>query len=267
MVTKNTHLAIKLMVVAAASLALGAGLTVADNWQNILEKTKAKYANYENEIQDMITLQEIQMMTPGRVLTADSKMFKKGEKFRMESVVEMPEMPKEMGGMRTVVINDGKATWMISSILGKQKLSGEEEAQYQTEGDWWGFLTEKAKLIGSERIDSRTCHVVEIEEGRGVPYSKIWIDEKHLVLVRANSKGPQGQHIQMDFSDFRKIGSGWEIPYKTDVYMDGDLISTVLVKAIEINKGLSDELFDPENADVEGPSMQDMMRMMQEQNQ
>ncbi len=44
-------------------------------------------------------------------------------------------------------------------------------------------------------------------------------------------------------------------------------MSTVVVKSVEINKGLSDNLFDPNKVEIKSPvDMQEMMkRMMQEQ--
>jgi hypothetical protein len=44
----------------------------------------------------------------------------------------------------------------------------------------------------------------------------------------------------------------------------GKLMTTMIVKSLEINKGLSDDFFNPEKAKVKGFSMQDMMKKMME---
>jgi outer membrane lipoprotein-sorting protein len=244
-------------------LALGATQTLTADWPSILEKTKAKYAGFEKEIKDMTMIQEIKTTAPdmkGR--SPELKMLKKGEKFRMESTMQMPDMPKEMGEMKSIVIHDGKDTWVISSMTGKKKLSEEDSKQYETGSDWWKFLSEQMRIAGTEKIGTRECYVLEIEEEGECPYTKMWMDKEHLVLVKAESQDPEP--TMMLFSDFRELKGGWEIPYKTEVYVDGKLLSSILVKSIEINKGLSDDLFNPDKVEVKGFNMQEMMKMMKE---
>jgi len=48
------------------------------------------------------------------------------------------------------------------------------------------------------------------------------------------------------FSDFREVADDIALPYKTEVYSDSDLISAVVITAVEINRGLADDLFDPD---------------------
>ena len=50
------------------------------------------------------------------------------------------------------------------------------------------------------------------------------------------------------------------MPYKTQVFLDSRLISTTVVKSLEMNKGLSDDLFDPDKVEVKGFDMQEMMK-------
>ena len=236
----------------------------ADDWSGIYEKTKAKYAKFQDDIKDMTILQEISVITPSREMVADSKLMKKGDKFRMENTIDIPEMPKEMGPIKTIIIHDGEDAWMISSMMGTHKLVGNEKKQYEMAGDWWAFLPLKAISVGSEKIGSHECHVVEFEEGEAGPYTKIWIDKNNLRLMKAESMLPDGKMAVMSNSDFRKVAKKWELPYKTELTMDGELLSTVVVKSIEINTNLSAELFDHEKAEVKGPNMEQMMKMMQE---
>ncbi len=263
---RKSGLAAKVLTVLIVTVCLipAATPTSAADWAALFEKIKSKYAKFEKEIKDMTILQEIKTVTPDRELKSESKMLKKNKMFRTEITMEVPEMPKEMGPMSSIVIYDGKDTWMISSMMGKQKLIGDEEKQYQIGSDWWGFLSEKAEITGSEKIDSYDCYVVEADEQGDYPYSRIWIDKNSLVLIKAEREGPNDKKIQMVFSDFKKVKDTWDVPYKTEMLMDGKLMSVVLVKSIEINKNLSDDLFDPEKVEVKGTSMQDIMKMMKE---
>jgi hypothetical protein len=52
------------------------------------------------------------------------------------------------------------------------------------------------------------------------------------------------------------------MPFRTEMYSGKDLISTVVVKSVEVNKGLSDDLFDPDKVEASGSDMKDMMDQM-----
>lgn len=251
----------KVLVVALVSLVLGVSQGLTADWSSILKEARAKYAKFEKEIKDMTIVQETKMTTPQGEMTSGTKILKKGKKFRMETTMQM-QMPGVHGGMKTITIFDGKDTWMISPMMGKRKLSAEEEKKYQTEKNWWEVISEKAKIVGTEKVGNRDSYVVEFKEGKEFPFTKIWIDKKNLFLAKAESKGPKGKTMLWVFSDFRKIKRDYEMPYKTEMYVGGKLMSTNLVKSIEINKGLSDDLFNPEKVKVKGFSMQEMMKKM-----
>jgi hypothetical protein len=44
------------------------------------------------------------------------------------------------------------------------------------------------------------------------------------------------------------------------MYSGNDLISTVVVKSIEVNKGLSDDLFNPDKVEAPGGSMEGVLK-------
>lgn len=251
----------KVVVLTLISLILGASQGLTADWQSILKQAKTKYAKFEKEVKDMTIVREMTMTTSEGKMTSESKVFKKGKKFRIENTMQIPDMPS---GMKTIIIYDGKETWMISPMRGKKKLSQEEQKQYQT-GDWWDFLSEKGQLVGTEKVGKRDCYIVQIKEQKESPYTKVWLDKKDLVLVKAESKESKGETMLMVFSDFRKIKDKWEMPYMTEMYVDGKLASTILVKSLKTNTGLSDDLFDSDK--VETPNMQEMMKKMMQQKQ
>lgn len=263
---------IKVAVLVFISLVLTASQGFTQDLSGLLKELEAKYAKFEEEIKDMTAVQEINVITPEGKMASETQMLRKGEKFRMDTTMDMsqaPDMPEGMGEMKTIIIYDGKDTWMISSFTGKKKkLSGEVEKQYQREKNWWKLISEKAKIVATEKIDKRECYVMEIAEDEEYPFTKLWLDKRNLVLVKGEGKEIKGEIILLVNSDFKKIKGDWEMPYKTEMYADGNLMSTSLVKSLKINQGLSDDLFDPDKIKIEGKGygMREMMKeMMQEE--
>jgi len=78
--------------------------------------------------------------------------------------------------------------------------------------------------------------------------------------VKIEAKPQDGKISTALFSDFKKLTGDWQFPYKTEMYQDKTLLSTMIVKSVAVNKGLSDDLFNPDKADAKGPSMMDMMK-------
>lgn len=261
------HKGVTVLVVALVSLTLGAGQGLSADWPNVLKEAMAKCEKFKKEIKDMTIIREMKIVSPeGEISSShEVKQFYKGEKFRAEITMQMPDMPKEMGGMPTIIIYDGKDTWMIS-LMGKKKLSDEESKQYQKEGICcWTRMFEKAKIVGTEKIGKQECYVVKPEEEGEPPFTKIWLDKKNLVIVKIESKGSEGEIILMVGSDFRKVKGDWEMPYKNEMYGNNKLMFTTLVKSVEINKGLPDDLFDPDKVKIKGFNMQEMMKKMMQQ--
>ncbi|OIO35909.1 MAG: hypothetical protein AUJ76_01965 [Candidatus Omnitrophica bacterium CG1_02_41_171] len=250
------------LVMALVSLMLGVSEGFAADWLDILGKMKAKYAEFEKEAKDMTILQEIKAAAPQEEVTSEMKILKKGRKFRIETSLATSGIPAGMEEMKAIIISDGKDSWMISPFTGKKKISEEEEKRYQ-KVDWWNWFSEKAKIVGTEKVGERECYVVEVEEGERVPFTKVWIDKKELLLVKGEAEVPViKKKMGYLFSDFRKIEGGWELPYRIEISMDGSPLYTSFIKSLEINSGLSDDLFDPDKVEVKGPNMQEMMKKM-----
>jgi len=52
---------------------------------------------------------------------------------------------------------------------------------------------------------------------------------------------------------------------RIEVFINEEQTMTVLTKSLEINKGLSDDLFDANKVEVSGPNMQEMMQNLMQQ--
>jgi outer membrane lipoprotein-sorting protein len=137
----------------------------------------------------------MKVITAEGEMVSEIKMLKKGEKFKMETKIEAPETPEMPAGMETVIIYDGTDTWMVSSFMGKKKLSPEEGREYQKERNWRELVSEKGKIVGTQKVGGRECYVVEMEEEGESPFTKLWLDKKNLDLTKGESKGPKGETI------------------------------------------------------------------------
>jgi len=251
------------VIISAVALMILAGWVnraAAVDWQDVLKQVKSLQSRYKSEIKDMTWVQESKMTAPnGGEMTHEMKLFKKGEKFRMESKMQGPQMP---GGMETTVIFDGQDTWMISAFTGKKKLSGGQEKQYQAQRDWWGQVSDKASVVGSETVSGRDCYMVDVNDPQKSSFTKMWVDKKSLNLIKGEMKNPKGETSSWVSSDFRKIKGDLEMPYKMEMFQNGKLMSASVVKSVEINKGLADDLFNPEKVQAKGMDFQQMMKGM-----
>ena len=260
-----------ILSVVSVILFLIVGQGFSQSVSDILREAEINYKNFNQDFKDITMVFDAKIYTPEGEMLTEMELFTKGEKSRSEIVMQFPEaagMPEGMGSMQTIIIFDGQDTWMISSFAGKKKLTteqAEEQMQYQTGMNWWRSISDKAKYIGIERINNRECYVLEIEAGGDSLYSKIWVDKNNLFLVQTEGKNDSGETMRMIFSDFRKIKDNWELPYKTEGFMDEVQMMTILLKSFEINQGLSDDLFDVDKVEVSGPNIQEMMQNMMQQ--
>jgi len=223
---------------------------------------------FNAEVKDLSLVMEMTAQTPKGEVTTQMTVITKGAKSRAEiEMKSMPggaEMPPAMAGMKTIVIRDGKATWMINPMTGKMQLPEEEAKQYQSQWYCDEYIPKDAEIAGSETISGRDCHVLVVKDDASL-YSKLWIDKKTLDPVKTETKPDDGKTMIALFSDYKKLSGDWQFPYKTEMYQDKTLVSTMTVKSAEINKGVSDDVFNADKVEVKGPNMMDMMKKMKEQ--
>ena len=238
------------------------------DWAGVSKKLTDRCANYEKEIKDMTADMEMTTSTPDGAMTIGMKTYLKGEHFRGDIVMkEIPDaegMSAGMVGMTMVVVGDGKQYWMISSMMGKQLVPEEEAQKYGTPWRCGEFIPGDGEIVGSETISGRDCHVVLVKDSTS-EQAKLWLDKETLEPLKAEAKAQDEKHTIMLFQDYRKVVGDLRYPYKTEMYQEDKLVSTIIVKSVVMNKGLSDALFDPDKVEVKGPSMEDMMKKMQEQ--
>jgi outer membrane lipoprotein-sorting protein len=210
-----------------------------------------------NEIVRDITL-TMEMANPSSegALTTQTVFYQKGRRFRAEMTMTGLGGDDAAGGMadlKVIVVSDGTSVWIVNPMTGKSQIPPGEGRKYR--GQWYceDYIPANAEIVGSESVGGHDCHVLAVKDEKS-DYAKLWIDKKSLVLVKSEATPQEGETTVTLFSDFRKITSDIELPYKTELYSGADLISTILMKSVEVNKGLADGLFDPDKVKI-GPSL------------
>ena len=105
-------------------------------------------------------------------------------------------------------------------------------------------------MLTIESVDGKDCYVIETETAANAPM-RFWLDKEKLAPVKMELETPQGTMLAV-YSDPRKIQGDWEMPYLTETYMNGELLSTMTVKSVKVNTGLSDDLFNADKIEARG---------------
>jgi len=233
-----------------------------------MDRAQENYKKFNQNFKDIAIIFDAKISAPEGDMASEMKLFLKGEKSRSETLMQMPAsegMPEGMASMLVVVIFDGHDTWMVSPFTGKNKLTAmqaEEQMHFQTGMNWWKFISDSTRYAGIENILGRDCYLLELDIKGNSPYKRIWVDKNTLFLMQAEGINSEGDNIRMTFSDFKKVQGDWQLPYKVEVFMNEAPIMRIITKSLTINKGISDELFDVDNVEVQGPNFQEMLQNM-----
>ena len=186
---------------------------------------------------------------------------------RMDSKMSMPDnvkMPPGMEDITTTIIFNGNKMWMIMPFAGKVEVPIKDQLKQQMHMNWWESISTNMEITGTDSVDGIDCYVLESKVKDSVTgFDKIWLEEQDFVIVKSEAKGPNGQEYVMKATDIRLIDNKWKFPYRMRMYIDGNLISDVRTKSIQINQNISETLFDPNS--IEAPSMNDMMQNIMKQ--
>jgi outer membrane lipoprotein-sorting protein len=236
-------------MVSTFVIAIFASQVCAQDISELAQKFQDRYGKLEKQIKDMTMVQEMTMVSKDGNIVSDVTYNYKGDKFRMDTKTNTGQ--EKAMNMETTILFDGTDMWMIAPFMGKKKISDKDQVKYQKDKSWqwWADLAKNGKIIGEEKIGERDCYIIEYvsekkEEQR--PFDKIWIDKDALVQVKAEVTVEKKKKAIALYSDFRKVPGNWELPYKTELFYEKDKqpISTIIVKSIDINKGVDDALFE-----------------------
>jgi outer membrane lipoprotein-sorting protein len=257
---------------AGAILALLACLAIlpasgsAETWASLSKRMVDSCARYTQGIKDITWTMEMEVPSSEGALKTTTVMYSKGKRFRVEVAMEGMEdagVPAAMAGMKTIVIGDGTNAWIVNPMMGKSKIPAEEGAKYRGQWNCSDYQPAAAEIVGSEKIGGRDCWVLSVLD-KSSDFAKLWIDQKSFLLMKMEGKPQEGVVSVILPSDYRKVSGDFEMPFRTEMYSGKDLISTVVVKSIAVNKGVADDLFDPDKVKASsGPDMKDVMEQMQ----
>jgi len=257
---------------AAAVLALLAclsflpGRAFAETWESLSKRMAESCAKYKQGIKDITWTMEMGVPSSEGSFKTTSVMYSKGNLYRVEVSMEGMEdagVPAEMAGGKTIVIGDGTDAWIVNPMMGKSKIPVDEGAKYRGQWTCDDYVPVKAEIVGGEKVGGRECWVLSVLDPSS-DFAKLWIDQKSLLLVKMEGKPEDGVASVVLLSDFRKVSGDFEMPFKTEMYSGKDLISTSVVKSIAVNKGIADDLFDPDKIKASaGPDMKSIMDQMQ----
>jgi len=228
---------------------LFAFIASAQDIAELAQKFQDRYGKLEKQIKDMTMVQQITMASKEGNIVSDATYYYKGDKFRMDTKTNTGQ--EKAMNMETTILFDGTDMWMIAPFMGKKKISDKEQTKYQKDKSWkwWADLAKNGKITGTEKIGDRNCYIIEYvsdKKGEQVPFDKIWIDMDNLVQVKAEMTVEKKKKAIALYSDFRKVPGNWEMPFMTELFYEKDNqpISTIVVKSVDINKGVDDALFE-----------------------
>ena len=187
----------------------------------------------------------------GEGMGMTSKMIRKGDKWRMDATMTVPEGQVTMngqampagGGMETTVLFDGQHIW--TSVMGmKMKMPKDQATEQLSFSQYWTEPPAGSEVTGEETVNGRDCYVVvypKIDQTESE--TTIWLDKDYYVNVKSESK-MGGKLVKTLFDDFKPVADGYVLPYSAVVYSDDEKTADVKITNVELNKGVDESLFD-----------------------
>lgn len=261
----NTAIALALL----AFLAIVPSNGFSETWDGLSKRMIESCTKYQQSVKDLSWTMEMDVPSSEGTLTTTTVLYSKGKKFRVEVTMEGMEdagMPAGMEGMKTIVVGDDKSAWIINPMMGKSQIPADEAANYRAKWSCTDYMPVAAEIVGSEKVGGRDCYVLSVLDASS-DYAKLWVDQKSFQLMKMEGKPQEGVASVILLSDYRKVSGDFEMPYRTEMYSGKELISTGVVKSVQVNKGLSDDLFDADKIEVSGPDMKGMMDQMKKMQQ
>jgi outer membrane lipoprotein-sorting protein len=162
---------------------------------------------------------------------------------------------------KVTTISDGKITWLISPMTGKQQVPDKDDP---SSANCWGLKFENAKVTGSEAVNGHECWIVESSKKDSMT-DRYWLDKAKYDVLKGESRDQDGHVLLWVLSDFQPLSGGFEYPYKMDVFSGDTVVASMSVKNITVNTGIADSLFDPDKVDAQKTDVQEMLRRLLEQ--
>jgi len=109
----------------------------------------------------------------------------------------------------------------------------------------------KYSIVGKETINKISTIVVSIEDKASAEVTKIWVDTRKWVPVKLEKKIPhpkgKGKPITktVNYREYKQLKDGRWFPFVLEIQVNGKTSRVVVYKAISVNVGIEDHLFEP----------------------
>jgi outer membrane lipoprotein-sorting protein len=241
---------IVLLVISANSL-------VAAEWPTVLRDAETRCRQQHAQIVDMTLVQAIASATPNGMMNSRQTLYQRGELSRME--MTMPGMGGDSVEMKMIVVSDGKEAWMFSPFTGKRKLPESETRQHNIDTDCWDFTEANSRIVSSEMAQGKDCYVISLNKDS--VQHMLWMDKSSLTVLQGVSFSG-ADSVRWVLSDFRPVIGDYQHPHKVEMFDGDQLINSMTVESIQVNSGLSDDLFNPDKVEYKQMDMDQMLQQM-----
>jgi outer membrane lipoprotein-sorting protein len=240
---KNRIPVLMLFIVMAILLSCGP-VFAADTIEQLQDRILDKQAKVQQDIRDLTIATETHALQgPARsMLTASVRNIIKGNKIRTQRDTFQPEQGKEN---HMIAVCNGEQVWVV--IPGEFKVQIPIESIDKKSGFyfWWLPSFSQAKLVGVEKLLDRELLVIEFnKKPQEQGLHKVWVDKDTLALIKAERITSTGNVMVSVFSRFKTLAPGYEIAHKGSTFINDQLFDRYKVTSLEINTGVSDDIFE-----------------------
>jgi outer membrane lipoprotein-sorting protein len=152
-----------------------------------------------------------------------------------------------------VAVFDGRRAWTINPYLGSRtprEVSGPLLELAREQADFDGLLVDYAakghriELAGTETLDGRAAHRVILTKRDGLKHDFLIDAETALEIktVAFVSRAGRLAVSETELGDYRQVG-GVTIPFRVRDFVDGSLVSELVVQQVELDVKVDDRSF------------------------
>jgi len=212
--------------------------------------------NYR-QLQEWLTQEISRAKQEGTSLALASKdkmVFKRPNKLKLDIIINDPG--GALDGKQMTIIRDGNQCWQyVSAGQYPVKKKPDEPSPtlnlppniqvYRQDAD------NQYTVVGNETISKIAATVVKIADKASGEETRIWVDTKRWVPVKLEKKipDPKGKDDPttktVNYRDFKQLKDGRWFPFALEIQTNGKTERVVVYKAISINVGVEDHLFEP----------------------
>jgi hypothetical protein len=179
--------------------------------------------------------------------TGDQRLFiKLPRRQRLEQTLDGRREVRLAVGDRTWLWRDGKVTEAPAEHDRRQLVTSFTRTVDDLLAEWKA-LGVRTDVSHAARHRRRPVTVIGAAPDDGV-VPAVWLDPEYGVVrqVTRERLGSREVFVDLTLSDHRPLRPGVFFPFREELFADGRLLFVISVASIEVDGGLSDDLFDPD---------------------